>query len=79
MEGWDGRDRLASIGSPTLVVWGESDRTYGWPLIEGLWRTIPGASLAVLPGCSHALHLERPALFHALVLDFLRSPIPARG
>lgn len=77
MEGWDGRDRLATIGSPTLVVWGESDRTYGWPLIEGLWRTIPGASLAVLPGCSHALHLERPALFHALVHDFLRSTVAA--
>lgn len=78
MEGWDGRDRLASIGSPTLVVWGETDRTYGWPLIEALWRSIPGASLAVLPTCSHALHLERPALFHALVLDFLRSPTAAR-
>ena len=78
MEGWDGRDRLASIGSPTLVVWGESDRTYGWPLIEQLWRTIPGASLAVLPACAHALHLERPALFHALVRDFLRPAAAAQ-
>jgi pimeloyl-ACP methyl ester carboxylesterase len=79
MEGWDGRERLATIGSPTLVVWGEFDRSYGWPLIETLWRTIPYASLAVLPACSHALHLERPALFHTLVLEFLRSPMAARG
>ncbi|MFG5407180.1 alpha/beta fold hydrolase [Piscinibacter sakaiensis] len=79
MEAWDGRDRLAAIPSPTLVVWGEHDRSYGWPLIEALWRTIPGASLAVLPACSHALHLERPALFHALVGEFLQSPLPARA
>ena len=79
MEGWDGRERLATVGVPTLVVWGESDRTYGWPLIEKLWRTIPGASLAVLPGCAHALHLERPGLFHALVHEFLRPPAAARG
>jgi pimeloyl-ACP methyl ester carboxylesterase len=79
MEGWDGRDRLGTIGSPTLVVWGEGDRSYAWPLIEMLWRTIPGASLAVLPACSHALHLERAALFHAIVQEFLQPPAAARG
>lgn len=79
MEGWDGRERLAAIRVPTLVVWGEHDRSYAWPLIETLWRTIPGASLAVLPSCAHALHLERPALFHTLVHDFLRLPVAARG
>jgi 2-hydroxy-6-oxonona-2,4-dienedioate hydrolase len=73
MEGWDGRDRLAAIGQRTLIVWGEHDRTYAWPLIQALWQTIPQASLAVLPGCAHAMHLERAALFHTLLLEFLRS------
>jgi 2-hydroxy-6-oxonona-2,4-dienedioate hydrolase len=73
MEGWDGRDRLSEIQQRTLVVWGESDRSYSWPQIEKLWRNIPGASLAVLPACSHALHLERPSLFHTLLLEFLLS------
>ena len=72
MEAWDGRDRLATISQPTLVVWGEHDRSYGWPQVESLWRGIPGASLAVLPACAHALHLERPALFHKLVQEFLQ-------
>ena len=71
MEAWDGRDRLSAIQQPTLVIWGEGDRSYGWSQIEKLWRTIPHASLAVLPACSHALHLERAALFHTLLLDFL--------
>lgn len=73
MEAWDGRERLPTLRAPTLVVWGEFDRTYAWPLIEELWRTIPGASLAVLPACAHALHLERPALFQAIVREFLLS------
>lgn len=73
MEGWDGRDRLGGIAQPTLVVWGEHDRSYGWAQVEALWRGIPGASLAVLPACAHALHLERPVLFHALVHEFLAA------
>lgn len=79
MEGWDGRDRLANIRQPTLVVWGEHDRSYGWVQVEALWRGIPAASLAVLPACSHALHLERAALFHALVLEFLLAPDRTQG
>lgn len=77
MEAWDGRDRLAAIRQPTLIIWGEHDRSYGWPLVETLWRTIPQASLAVLPGCAHALHLERAALFHTLLSEFLSQHAPA--
>ena len=73
MEAWDGRDRLSAIQQPTLVFWGERDRTYGWSQIEKLWRTIPNACLAVLPMCSHAMHLERTDLFHTLLLEFLLS------
>ena len=75
MEAWDGRDHLSAIQQPTLVLWGERDRSYSWAQIEQLWRAIPGASLAVLPACSHALHLERPALFHTLVFEFLHADI----
>lgn len=71
MEAWDGRERLRSIEQPTLVIWGECDRTYGWSQIEMLWRGIPRASLAVLPNCAHALHLERSALFCTLLVEFL--------
>lgn len=77
MEGWDGRDRLVSVRQPTLVVWGERDRSYGWAQVEALWRGIPQASLAVLPNCAHALHLESPAIFHAILSDFLAAPASA--
>jgi pimeloyl-ACP methyl ester carboxylesterase len=71
MESWDGRAHLGHITQATLVIWGEKDRTYGWSQIEMLWRSIPGASLAVLPACAHALHLERNALFCTLLVEFL--------
>jgi 2-hydroxy-6-oxonona-2,4-dienedioate hydrolase len=71
MESWDGREHLGRIQQPTLIIWGESDRSYGWSQIEMLWRGIPRASLAVLPACAHALHLERSALFCTLLVEFL--------
>jgi pimeloyl-ACP methyl ester carboxylesterase len=71
MESWDGRDYLAKIEQTTLVLWGEHDRSYSWSQIEALWRGIPCASLAVLPACAHAVHLERNELFCRLVIEFL--------
>ncbi len=73
MESWDGREHLGRIEQATLVIWGESDRTYGWSQIEMLWRCIPLASLAVLPACAHALHLERSKLFCTILVEFLKQ------
>ncbi len=75
MESWDGRDRLTHIEQSTLVLWGGHDRTYAWSQIEALWRGIPHASLAVLPACAHAIHLERNELFCSLVLEFLLTEV----
>lgn len=73
MESWSGEDKLHSIAAPTLVLWGDRDQSYQWALPEQLWRGIPGAGLSVIAGCSHAVHLEKPALFNAVLLDFLLS------
>lgn len=71
MENWSGVTELAKIQVPTLVLWGDQDQSYQWPLPEQLWRDIPGAALSVVAGCSHAVHLEKPALFNAVLRDFL--------
>ncbi|MEP0942929.1 MAG: alpha/beta hydrolase [Rhizobiaceae bacterium] len=71
MESWSRADNLADIDCPTLVVWGELDRTYRWPQVDMLWREISDCSLAVLPGCAHAAHLEKPGLFNSIVDDYL--------
>ena len=70
MEAWSGEGQLHHIKSPTLVLWGDGDRSYKWSQTEQLWKGIPDAKLAVVPGCAHAVHLEKPYLFNALLMDF---------
>lgn len=71
MQGWSGEDNLPAIAAPTRIVWGDGDRTYPWQQTERLWLGIHGAELAVIPGCAHAVHLEKPDIFNRIVLDFL--------
>lgn len=71
MAHWDGRSTLKALTMPTLILWGELDQSYRWSQIELLWRTLPNAQLAVIPGASHATSLEKPHLFNAVVEDFL--------
>ncbi len=71
METWSGVSALAKILSPTLVLWGDGDRAYNWSQPEQLWREIMNSQLAVIPGCSHAVHLEKPQLFNEMLKDFL--------
>jgi pimeloyl-ACP methyl ester carboxylesterase len=71
MRDWDGRNALARLKMPCRILWGDQDRSYKWPQVETLWTGITGAELAVIPGASHAAHMEKPALFNALVQDFL--------
>ncbi len=71
MEAWDGRDGLSGIAIPTLILWGDRDRSYGWSQPEALWRGIANSRLAVVPGCAHMVHVEKPEIFDAILSDFL--------
>jgi pimeloyl-ACP methyl ester carboxylesterase len=73
MAAWDGRNNLAQIEVPTLVLWGDQDRSYRWPQVESLWQGLPRANLAVVPGASHATHVEKPGIFVPILQDFLAS------
>ncbi len=76
METWDGRAALGTIAQPTLVIWGDKDRSYGWQQPEALWTGIEDSNLAVMPGCGHNAHLESPALFNTILRDFLTDEAP---
>ena len=73
MQNWSGEGLLAHIKAETLVLWGDQDRTYPWSQPHQLWQGIQRANLAVVPNCAHAVHLEKPELFNALVGDFLQQ------
>jgi len=73
-------DRLGTLSVPTLLVVGEHDRRYR----EIAERMVAAAGrptgLAIVPGTGHAVPLEAPAAFAALVGRFLDrvldEPIP---
>ena len=63
-------DALVRLAVPTLLVAGALDAKY---VAAGrvIASVIPGAELAIVPEAGHAVHLERPDAFAALVRDFL--------
>lgn len=71
MEAWSRATTLPNIRANTLIIWGDRDRTYSWQQTKQLWQTIPETSLAVIPGCAHAVHLEKPELFNSIMTDFI--------
>lgn len=61
---------LSAITVPALVIVGERD-----PIprrhTELIARSIPGAELVIVPDAGHPCAAERPAVFNAVVLDFV--------
>ena len=61
---------LRRVSAPTLIVVGDDDIVTLEHTVD-LYRAVPNAELAVVPGTSHAVVLEKPAVFNRTVLDFL--------
>jgi 2-succinyl-6-hydroxy-2,4-cyclohexadiene-1-carboxylate synthase len=68
-------DRLAEIHAPTLVIAGALDPARA--RAELVAAGIPGARLAIVAGAGHTPHLERPAAFRRLALEFLMEDAAA--
>jgi pimeloyl-ACP methyl ester carboxylesterase len=72
------RDRLYLLGDmPTLLVWGERDRTI--PIAHGIEaeRSIPNCRFETLPRAAHFPNLEDPEGLAAVLEDFLATTSPA--
>jgi pimeloyl-ACP methyl ester carboxylesterase len=66
------RDQISAITHRTLVMAADDDIT---PIEHQLdfYRALPNGELAVVPGTSHFLLKEKPAVCNAIVLDFLTN------
>jgi len=69
-------EELGRISAPTLVLVGDDDL----PTLEHtatLYRSIPNSELAVVPGTSHFVAMEKPDVLNRLIIDFLeKEPAP---
>jgi pimeloyl-ACP methyl ester carboxylesterase len=74
-EPFDWTDKVERIAAPTLVIVGDDDYITV-SHAEEFARTVAKGQLAVVPGASHILPMERPGLFNQLVLEFTANPEP---
>ena len=65
-------DDLAAVPCRTLVMIGDDDEVRLEHAIA-LYRGLPEAELAVIPGTSHGLLVEKPDLCNTIVIDFLSN------
>ncbi len=63
---------LNRISSRTLVMIGDDDEVRLEHAIE-LYRSLPESELAIIPGTSHGLLVEKPTLCNTLIMDFLTT------
>jgi pimeloyl-ACP methyl ester carboxylesterase len=72
-------DRLYLLRDvPTLLVWGERDRTIPRAHGEAAHAAIPGSRLVTLPRAAHFPHLEDPAGLAAALESWIAATRPAR-
>ncbi len=64
-------DRLPSLESPTLIVWGESDRVFPVSQARDAVGRLREGSLELIPDCGHLPHVERADRFVAALDRFL--------
>jgi pimeloyl-ACP methyl ester carboxylesterase len=71
-------DRLYLLADiPTLIVWGERDRTIPIEHGRATHAAIPRSRFVTLPGAAHFPHLEDPDNLAAALRDFLATTEPA--
>jgi pimeloyl-ACP methyl ester carboxylesterase len=74
-EPFDWTNKLKQIVAPTLVIIGDDDYiTVNHA--EEFARSVANGQLAVVPGASHIVPMEKPGLFNQMVLEFAANPEP---
>jgi len=70
---------LASIKTPTLLIWGEQDRLTPPDVARRFQNQLANAQLRWIPECGHAPMIEHPRQFNALVIEFLTAVLASRN
>ncbi len=71
---FDWTEKVRQILAPTLVIIGDDDYI-SVEHAQDFSRTVANGQLAVVPGASHLVPMEKPDLFNQLVLQFIANPV----
>lgn len=63
---------LSQVTARTLVMIGDDDEV-ALEHAFALYRALPNGELAIIPGTSHGLLVEKPEICNSIILDFLRN------
>jgi pimeloyl-ACP methyl ester carboxylesterase len=74
-QGWRPED-LRSIQAPALIMIGDADQVVRLDHVVQMFRLIPHAQLAVLPGTDHFAPLTRPDWILPMLETFFEGPMP---
>ncbi len=65
--------RLAEISQPARIIHGDRDEYFPPSLAVELFDLLPAASLCIMPNAGHLPHLQYPARWNDLALEFLSA------
>ena len=66
--------RLEALRLPGLLIWGKNDPVLPAADAEIAVRILPSLRVEIFDRCGHLPHIERPAEFCTLALEFLEQP-----
>ncbi len=64
-------DRLPNITAPTLIIWGKQDTLIPVKYANDFTVSIKNCQLEIMETCGHTPHIEEPAKFSQIILNFL--------
>lgn len=67
----DLREDIKQIQIPTLLIYGEKDRSTTVKDGEYIHKCIPSSYLVVVPHCSHFVFLEEPKIVEDFIINFI--------
>lgn len=65
-------EEIKSISCPVMVTAGDRDQYNPIESFVRIYKLLPHAQLAIVPGADHIIFYRQPALMEKIVLDFLR-------
>ena len=65
--------RLQGLAAPIMTVWGTEDRYIPVSHAYRIGRVLPRTEVRTISECGHWPHMEKPAEFNALLIQFLNG------